>query len=85
MIDEMESCYTKIRDDRHKLADLNRQKIDIRAKAWEKAEGVAKQKEDYVRSSVSDIQNKIDKLEANIEYNYNQVKLIIYKWEISDE
>lgn len=79
IIEEMDVYYTEIRDARQLIADLQQQKIDIRADAWKNAEGIADSKKDYVRSMVSDIQNQIDKLESDIEYYYNQVKLCEHK------
>ena len=79
IIEEMDVYYTEIRDARQLIADLQQQKIDIRADAWKNAEGIADAKKDYVRSMVSDIQNQIDKLESDIEYYYNQVKLCEHK------
>ena len=79
IIEEMDVYYTEIRDARQKLADLKHDKINIRAEAWKSAEGIADNKKDYVRSAVSDIDREIDKLESDIEYFYNQIKLCEYK------
>ena len=79
IIEEMDVYYTEIRDARQLIADLQQQKIDIRADAWKNAEGIADAKKDYVRSMVSDIDRDIDKLESDIEYFYNQIKLCQYK------
>lgn len=79
IIEEMDVYYTEIRDARQKLADLRHDKINIRASAWKNAEGIADAKKDYVRSMVSDIDREIDKLESDIEYFYNQIRLCQYK------
>ena len=85
IIEEMDVYYTEIRDARQKLADLKYDKINIRADAWKDAEGIADAKKDYVRSAVSDIDREIDKLESDIEYFYNQIKLCEYKIEESND
>lgn len=79
IIEEIDVYYTEIRDARQKLADLKYDKINIRAEAWKSAEGIADAKKDYVRSAVSNIDREIDKLESDIEYFYNQIKLCEYK------
>ena len=85
IIDDMDTYYTEIRDAKCKIADLSHDKINLRSEAWKSAEGVAKQKEDYVRSVTSEIQKEIDKLEADVEYYYNQVKLLTHRLEYGDE
>lgn len=65
----------QIRECRVKIADLKRDKINMRASAWESATGIADQKKDYVRSIVSDKDCEIDKLEAEIEYYYNLMRI----------
>ena len=79
IIEDMDVYFTEIRDARQKVADLKHEKINIRADAWKSAEGIADAKKDYVRSAVSDIDREIDKLESDIEYFYNQIKLCEYK------
>ena len=81
IIDDMNVYYTEIRDARQKIADLKHEKINIRAEAWKSAEGIADAKKDYVRSMVSDIDRDIDKLESDIEYFYNQIRLCEYEIE----
>lgn len=85
IIDEMDTYYSEIRDAKCKIADLTEEKINLRAKSWEDAEGIADAKKDFVRSMVSDIQKEIDKLEADVEYYYNQVKILTHKLEFGDE
>ena len=79
IIDELDTYYNEIMSARKRIADLKYDKINIRAEAWKSAEGIADAKKDYVRSAVSDIDREIEKLEANIEYYYNQVKIMDYK------
>lgn len=85
MINDMDMYFNEIHDARVELADLMKEKINLRAEAWKEAEGTVDAKKDYVRSMVSDIQCKIDKLESDVEYYYNQVKLLTYKLEHGDE
>lgn len=87
IIDEMDSYYAEIRDAKCRIADLTEEKINLRAKSWEDANGIklADAKKDFVRSMVSDIQRDIDKLEADVEYYYNQVKILTHRLEYGDE
>lgn len=87
VLDDMDVFYTEIHDARVKLADLTKEKINLKSEAWKDAKDIklAKEKEDYVRSIVSDTQQEIDKLEADIEYYYNQIKLLGHKLEFGDE
>ena len=87
ILDEKDTFMSEIHEARQKIADLKHEKINLRAKAWEDAGSIklADAKKDFVRSIVSDIDREIDKLEADIEYYYNQLKLIDNKLEYSDE
>lgn len=85
VLDEMDVFYTEIRDTKQKIADLNAEKINLRAKSWADAEGIADAKKDFVRSMVSDIQRDIDKLEADVEYFYGQIKILGHRLEYGDE
>lgn len=76
VLKELDAYYTEILDARKKIADLKHEKINLRAKSWADAQGIADAKKDFVRSIVSDIDREISKLEADIEYYYNQVKLL---------
>ena len=84
IIEEMDVYFTEIRDARQRVADLKHEKINIRAEAWKSAEGIADAKKDYVRSMVSDIDRDIDKLESDIEYFYNQIRLCQYKLDMDE-
>lgn len=75
IINQIKSNYDLICKARKEIADLKKQKIDKRSMAWADAQGTAKEKEDYVRSMVSDIDKQIDYKEANIEYMYNMVTI----------
>ena len=67
------------------LADLKEEKIIKRSEAWSKAEGTAKEKEDFVRSEVASIDKEIGYKEANIEYLYNMNELLYSKLVYLDE
>ena len=85
LLDDNETYITEIQEARHKIADLKHEKINLRAKSWKDAEGIADAKKDFVRSVVSDIDRDISKLEADIEYYYNQMKLTNQRLEYSNE
>ena len=82
MINLKESMLIQIHDMRIEIADLRKDKIDTRARAWADAEGTAKAKEDYVKSIVSDIDCQISVLEAEIELLYNQIGILDEKIEL---
>ena len=73
---EIESNIYLIQEARKEIADLKKQKVDKRADAWWEADGTAKQKEDFVKASVSDLDKQILIKEANIEYLYNRNSLL---------
>lgn len=76
---EYESNIELIRTARKIVAKLQAEKIVKRSDAWADATGTAKEKEDYVRSEVSDIDRDIANEEANIEYLYNKNRILDYK------
>jgi len=86
MVEEMitlkESMMQQVYECRLQIADLKKEKINARAKAWESAEGIADAKKDYVRSQVSDLDCQIDVLEAEIELLYNQITILNEKIEM---
>ena len=71
---ELESNISLIQNSRRTVADLKKDKIETRAKAWIDATGTAKEKEDFVRSVVADYDRQIAYEESNIEYLYNKNK-----------
>lgn len=73
---EIESNYNIIQQVRKEIADLKAEKIIARAEAWQDATGTAKEKEDFVRSVVADIDKEIAYKEANIEYLYNRTNFL---------
>ena len=85
ILDEMDALYEKIYAYRTDIATHKREKIEKRADAWKYAEGTAKEKEDYVRSVVSEFDEKIGFCEAEVERAYNKVKILEWKLEHSDE
>lgn len=76
MIDDKETYATEIQEARKLIADKKKEMINLRAKSWADAEGIADAKKDFVRSVVSDLDLEISKLEADIEYYYNMMKII---------
>ena len=76
MIDDKETYATEIQEARKLIADKKKEKINLRAKSWADAEGIADAKKDFVRSVVSDLDLEISKLEADIEYYYNMMKIM---------
>ena len=85
ILDEIDELYDKIYAYRTDIASHNRDKIEKRASAWNDATGIAKEKEDFVRSEVADIQEKIDYCDAEIELAYNKIKVMIFRLENGDE
>lgn len=73
---EIESNIEMIKQAREEIADLKEEKIQKRSDAWDESEGTAKQKEDFVRAVVSDIDRQIAYKEANIEYLYSRNSLL---------
>ena len=55
MIDDKETYATEIQEARKLIADKKKEKINLRAKSWADAEGIADAKKDFVRSVVSDL------------------------------
>ena len=81
----MDALYEKIYDYRTDIASHKRNKIEKKATAWENAGSIklAKAKEDFVRSEVAEIQERIDFCEAEIERAYNKLKL--YEWKLEND
>jgi len=87
VLDEMDELYDKIYSYRVDIASHKRNKIEKRATAWKDASSIklAKEKEDFVRSEVADIQESIDFCEAEIEKAYGKLKIAELKLEHGDE
>ena len=79
ILKEYESNIEIIRIARRNIANLRAEKIVKRSESWADATGTAKEKEDYVRSVVADIDRDIANEEANIEYLYNKNRILDYK------
>ena len=75
ILDDMDELYDEIYNCRKDIASYNRSKIEKRSQAWSDATGIAKEKEDFVRSQVADIQESIDFCEAEIEKAYGKLKV----------
>lgn len=82
---QIESNYLLIRSARQELADLKKEKAVKRTNAWLEANGTAKEKEDFVKAAVADLDKEIKYKEANIEYMYNMVDLLTSKMVYIDE
>ena len=87
ILDDMEELYDVIYGYRSDIASLNRSKIEKRSQAWSDASNIklAKEKEDFVRSEVADIQEQIDFAEAEIEKAYGKLKVAELRLEYSNE
>jgi len=86
IIQQIEQYYKNIKICRETIANAKKDKALKRIQAWDDAEGIAKQKEDYVKSQVADLQRIIDVGESEVEYNYNIINTLIYKMEyLTDE
>ena len=79
IIEAMEKEYQKIYENRVKIEELNKKKVEMKPRLWEEATGTVDQKKDYIRSRTSDYNMDIHLLEAQIEYSYNLIKVLDYK------
>ena len=79
IIDAMDLEYIIIHNKRKEIEDLIKQKTDMKPRLWEEASGTVDQKKDYIRSRTSDLDMKIHKLESDIEYSYNKIKVLDYR------
>lgn len=82
---EIEMDFDLIKKAREEIADLKEDKITKRCNAWENATGTAKEKEDFVRSEVANLDKQIAYKEANVEYLYNRIGWLTAKLEIGNE
>lgn len=85
IIEEIEQHYTNIKSNRIVIANTKQKIATSKPQYWEEATGIAKEKEDYVKSQVAGLNNKIESCEAEIEYSYNMINVLTYKMEFSDE
>ena len=76
LINLKETLMMGIRDAREEIAGLKERKATWRSDAWSDAQGTAKEKEDYVKSVVAEIDKDILIHEADIELWYNQIKVL---------
>jgi len=89
MVTEIENIITlkenlmkSIHEIRYEIADLKDRKAITKNESWADANGTAKEKEDYVKAQVSDIDSEILKYEADIELYYNQISILNEKIEL---
>lgn len=84
-ITKLEEYYKTIKDSRKEIAKLKTEIALEKPKHWEDATGVAKEKEDYVKSKIGYLNEDIASYEADIEFAYNMVNVLLYQMELSDE
>lgn len=85
IITEIGNTYKKIREYRLEIEELLAQKVEMKPRLWEEATGTVDQKKDYIKSRTSELDSRIHKLEAEIEYCYNLIKVLDYKLVYCDE
>lgn len=79
IIDKMDKVYESIYENRIKIEDLLKKKVEMKPRLWEEATGTVDQKKDYIRSRTSELDMKIHKLEAKIEHSYNKIRVLDYQ------
>lgn len=86
-IEQIKEYYTSIQDNRIEIANNRALIATNKTKAWEDASSIklAKEKEDFVKSRVAELNRDIDLCEASIEYAYNMINLLTYQMELTDE
>lgn len=85
LLEKMSREYENIHKDRTDIEDLLKEKVELKPRLWEEATGTVDQKKDYIRSRTSELDMKIHKLEADIEYSYNKIKVLEYYLVYCDE
>lgn len=85
IIDKMEKLYDCIYVDKMEIAELKKSKAGVKASLWEEATGTVDQKKDYIKSKTSEIDYKINCIEANIEHSYNLINVLDYRLVYCDE
>lgn len=83
VIDKIKRHYECIHKCREDIAELRKQKAVMKAPLWETASGTVDQKKDYIKSQTADIDYNISLKEAEIEYSYNLVNILLF--EVDDE
>lgn len=83
VIDEIKRHYALIFKLRQDIAELRKQKAVMKAPLWEEATGTVDAKKDYIKSQTADIDYNISLKEAEIEYSYNLVNILLF--EVDDE
>jgi hypothetical protein len=85
IIEAMENEYQKIYENRVRIEELKKNKVELKPQLWEEAGGTVDQKKDYIRARTSDYDMDIRLLEAKIEHSYNLIKVLDYKMVYCDE
>lgn len=83
VIDEIKRHYDYIHKCREDIAELRKQRAVMKAPLWETASGTVDQKKDYIKSQIADYDYNISLKEAEIEYSYNLIDILLF--EVDDE
>lgn len=76
LIDSIEEYYDDIKGFRENIAEWKCKKAEMRNRYWSEATGIAKEKEDFIKSMTRDIDENIRNNEAMIEYAYNMIEVL---------
>lgn len=83
VIDEIKRHYDFIHKCREDIAELRKQRALMKAPLWEEATGTVDAKKDYIKSKIADYDYNISLKEAEIEYSYNLIDILLF--EVDDE
>ena len=83
VIDEIKRHYDFIHKCREDIAKLRKQRALMKAPLWEEATGTVDAKKDYIKSKIADYDYNISLKEAEIEYSYNLIDILLF--EVDDE
>lgn len=85
LINQKIDYIDKINKARYEISMLKEKKCLERKNAWANANGTAKEKEDFVKAQVADVDREISEHEADIEWYYNMVGIVNDKLVLTDE
>jgi len=85
IIAEKEKMCNLIQKNREEIADLKKERIELRASLWDEATGTVDQKKDFLRSKTSELDHQIAYKEAYIEYCYNCIEVLNDRMVFDDE
>lgn len=83
VITEIKRHYEFIHQARKDIAELRKQRALMKAPLWEEATGTVDAKKDYIKSKIADYDYNISLKEAEIEYSYNLIDILLF--EVDDE